>query len=146
MTGAPSLEYEAKEWQIDGRRNLLLTVTLPVFPYTRQTRTTRWRDNPSGARVRAYNEARATLRDALTAIMLAEKLQPFDPVPLGMSSFFWLKNPGRVDLSNLEKALEDSGNGGILYPDDRWIWHRGFGGKALGEPRFRLHLWEIKER
>ena len=140
MTGAPPLQYEAKEWLVDGRRNLLLTAALPVFPYTRQTRTTRWRDHPSGARARAYNESRATLRDALTAIMLAERLQPFGPVPLGMAASFWLKNPSRIDLSNLDKALEDAGNS-ILFPDDIWIWHRGCGGKALGEPRFRLHLW-----
>lgn len=139
----PALEYDAKEWLVDGRRNLLIVVALPVMPYVRQTRTTRWRtDHRSGARARAYNESRATLRDALAGIMLAERLKPFEATFLGMASNFWLKNPGSADLGNLEKALEDGANQ-ILYPDDRWIWHRGFGFKAKGGPRFKLHLWEI---
>ena len=74
--------------------------------------------------------------------MLAQHLAPFGKVPLGMASSFWVKRPGTVDLGNLEKALEDAANA-ILYVDDRWIWHRGVGAKAQGEPRFRLHLWQI---
>ena len=140
---APPLEYEAQQWMIDGRRNLLIIVALPVMPYVRQTRTTRWRqDHPAGARARAYNESRATLRDALAGIMLAKHLKPLPAAPLGMASSFWLKNPSTSDLGNCEKALEDAANK-ILYPDDRWIWHRGNGFKAKGTPRFRLHLWEL---
>ena len=77
----------------------------------------------------------------MTGILLAEHIEPFPAAPLGMASSFWLIYPGKVDLGNLEKALEDAANE-TLYPDDRWIWHRGFGFKARGEPKFRLHLWE----
>ena len=140
-TGVPALEYEVKDWLVDSRRNLLIEAALGVFPYTRQTRTTRYRDDASGRRATAYNEARATLRDTLMAIMLANRLKPFGRVPLGMSSSFWLKHAGSTDLGNLEKALEDAANS-ILYPDDRWIWRRGPGFKAQGKPRFSLHLWE----
>ena len=137
----PELDYEVKDWLVDSRRNLLITAAVGVFPYTRQTRTTRWRDDASGARATAYNEARADLRDTLMAIMLANRLKPFGSVPLGMSSSFWLKHAGSTDHGNLEKALEDAPKS-IQYPDDRWIWHRRFGFKAKGKPRFRLHLWE----
>ena len=99
MIAVPPLEYEVSDWIIDGSRYLLITAALPVMPYVRQTRTTRWRsDHPSGARVRAYNESRATLRDALTAMMRAKPFQPFGPVRLGMASSFWLKNPGNCLL------------------------------------------------
>ena len=139
---APPLDYEATEWVEQGCRHLLITAAVPVMPYVRQTRNTRWRsDHPSGIRARAYNESQAYLKQAIWGIMLERELQPFDPVPLGMASSFWLERAGSTDLGNLEKALEDAANT-ILYPDDRWIWERGVGFKAKGEPRFRLHLWE----
>ena len=116
---------------------------MAVMPYVRHTRTTRWRHgHASGVRARAYNESRAALRDALTGIMLAEGISPFPAVKLGMASKFVMPKANVTDLGNYEKALEDACNG-IVFPDDRWIWKRGEGGKEVGQPgRFTLKLWE----
>ena len=143
---APALEYEAHQWtDKDGHRHLSLTVYLKVMPYVRQTRTTRWRlGHPSGARARAYNENRGALRDALTGIMLAEHIEPFGPVPLGMGASFGVANAGKCDLGNLEKNLEDCLNGTLIV-DDIYIWQRGDGGKYYtnAKEHFSLHLWEV---
>ena len=142
---APPLEYRASQWWTGDSRHLELTVVLKVMPYVRQTRNTRWREgHPSGERARAYNEVRGALRDALAGILLAEGIAPFGKVRLGMASSFWVKHPATSDLGNYEKALEDAGNGGVLYPDDKYIYQRGAGGKYRAEPEhFSLHLWEL---
>jgi len=119
-----------------------IEVALRVMPYVRQTRHSRWRDDALGQRARDYNESRALLRDAIAAIMMAERIEPFRERPLGMAACFWLEAPGRCDLGNLEKALEDAISG-VLIPDDRWIWVRGSGRKERGPDRFRLQVWEV---
>ena len=137
--------------------NVLLTLVLPVYPAVRQTRGTRWRTGPDGKPTRSalaamvYNESQGTLKDALTGIMLAERMPPFSfeqPPLLGLSLAVWESDQRRLkvaDLDNYLKAVKDAANE-ILWKDDRFV--RRYGEVSLetaAEPSFRLSVWCLRQ-
>jgi Holliday junction resolvase RusA-like endonuclease len=152
------LDWHIEEWNEGGLRHVRLKMGLRVMPYVRQTTGTRWRsDHRSGERAQEYNRARGEIRDAVYLVMQARGVKPFKEVKLGFEASFWLSpkrlftgkrwvtvdNPERIDLGNLEKALEDALQG-VLLPNDRWIWKRGQGEKHEGEEdAFEVHVWEL---
>jgi len=146
------LRWRHREWRVGGRRHLVLWLNLPVAPYTRQTRGTRWRDDRRGEAVQAYNASLGALRDAVRACMVQEGVAAFPARPLGLAATFWGAPPrrvGQIDLGNLEKAAEDALQGALI-PNDRWVWERcdpgpcRHGAKLVGqEDAVEVHVWEV---
>ena len=144
---------EIKEWRDEqGRRHIRIEGWFRVYPAVRQNRATRW--GPRGGSAERYNASRALIRAAVALALKELRMQPFGPVRLGFASSFVLcrdkmlgerrrRSVETVDLSNLEKALEDAMIG-VLYPDDRWIFARGPGHKQGGPTdRFTVEVWEL---
>ena len=116
------LIYTASEWHTGTKRYVRITLEQYLMPYVRQTRNSRYGTSDGSARARAYNQARGDFRDALTGILLAKQLQPFDEKQkLAVSADFWVKSPANSDLDNYVKSLLDCCQG-ILFPNDKQVY------------------------
>ena len=141
---AQPLQATVVEWYAGAPRHLRILANLLVVPYTRQTFASRYRGDARGEKVRRYNDAKNAMQNAFVVLLREKGISPFSKeVRLGMA--LWVMVPTeRADLSNLEKAVEDAGNG-ALYHDDRQIRRRGEGGVIRGKPSIDLHLWTLED-
>jgi Holliday junction resolvase RusA-like endonuclease len=136
------LTYKAGEYLVEEKRHVAMTVDLPIKPYVRQTRNTRWRRDSYGKAARDYNDSINALRDAMVLIMRKEGIQQFGKVPLGCAITV-RGDVARADLGNLEKAVEDALNRSLWY-DDHYVYVRGVGEKVKStSPSIQLHVWEL---
>jgi Holliday junction resolvase RusA-like endonuclease len=136
------LKYKAGQYFVEDKRHVAMTIGLPIKPYVRQTRTTRWRRDAHGKAARDYNDSIGAFRDAVVLIMQNEGIQQFGKIPLGCAITV-RGNVGRADLGNLEKAVEDALNRSLWY-DDHYVYVRGLGEKAKSpQSSVQLHVWEL---
>jgi len=136
------LTYKAGQYFVEDKRHVSMTVGLPIKPYVRQTRNTRWRRDAYGKAARNYNDSINALRDAMVLIMRKEGIEQFGKVPLGCSITV-RGDVARADLGNLEKAVEDSLNRSLWY-DDHYVYVRGPGEKVKDSTSsIQLHVWEL---
>lgn len=126
---------------------IVIEVADCVFPYIRQTRTSRFRKDDIGERVRAYNDQQARLRDVVRMALkrLGVVAVPFfgGKPKVGFSSSFRTPKANVCDLGNLEKAAEDLCNT-VIYHDDKQITRRGVGEKEYSKnPSMRIEVWRV---
>lgn len=91
----------------------------------RQNWRSRFREDRLGERIEAYNNYKATLRDAMAITMKQQDIKKFPKGPLWAKADFYFTTPEEVlsrpaDIDNLLKGVLDSCNG-VLIRDDRYI-------------------------
>ena len=123
---------------------LTIEIVHPVVPYVRRTHQGRFSE-----RAKSYHANQQAIKDLLNfwkrdnGYSMDEPIWGKDAMLAFGCTFFVKKRVTVKDLSNLEKAIEDACQGGVLFPDDRQIWRRLPGAKVQAdEDQFNLTVGE----
>lgn len=129
----------------EGRRHLRLEAAIPVLPYMRMTRNTRFADTSRGRRAANYVAWVAGVKTLIANAMRLRGIEPFGNAPLVAHFTINISDQRRLyraDVTNYAKAIEDAANS-ALWADDRWIVLAHCFKHQVPSDGFTVEAWEV---